>query len=644
MTSDTSKSIVVQPTGAALADSRPAAIGDVALGEGFWASRIGRIASHTIPKMDRMNESTHRYDNFRVASGEIDGSFKGIYYNDSDVYKWLECAAWSLVHYPDDELEARMDQIVEWLEAAQDDNGYLDTFYQAQDMGERWTQFRFHEMYCAGHLIQAAVAYHRTRGKRRLLDVAIRFADHICDVFHADGNPGVDTHPEIEMALVELYRETGDRRYLEQAAYFVDARGTHEIDVIPGTQFDQEYHQNRAPFRELTRLEGHVVRMLYLTCGAADVHAETGDAELREVLDRLWSNMTSCHLYVTAGLGARYATEGFARDYWLPNRDAYAETCAAVSSIMWNWRMLLLDTDRRYADLIELTLYNGLLSGVSLDGERFFYVNPLEDDGGHRRQDWFDCACCPSNISRTLAALPGYFYSTTDDTCFVHLFDTNQATLTLGSGQVVRLDTRTSYPWEGDIDIAVESDGEFDLCLRIPAWVGEGWRCAVNGETVDSTALDKGYLRLHRRWSSGDRIALQFDLDVRLVRSHPLVHENAGRAAIQCGPVVYCFEAADNAAMDTDRLLLDPEPQLFERVPTDVDGAIAIRASGRLLTLSDWGQALYRNAADADKPAVSAAHTLVATPYYTWANREPGAMNVWIRTADVAAGSEAEPR
>lgn len=636
MSADKHRAVVVDPTSEALFESRPAAVTNVSLSDGFWSSRIGRIASHTIPKMDRMNETTGRYDNFRKASGEIDGTFEGIYYNDSDVYKWLECAAWSLAHYPDSKLEARMDQIVEWLEAAQDDDGYLDTFYQAQDMGERWTQFRFHEMYCAGHLIQAAVAYHRTRGKRRLLDVAIRFADHICDVFGADRNTGVDTHPEVEMALVELYRETGNRRYLDQAAYFVDARGRHEIDVIPGTQFDQEYHQNRAPFRELARMEGHSVRMLYLTCGAADVHAETGDKELRDVLDRLWLNMTACHLYVTGGLGARYATEGFARDYWLPNRDAYAETCAAVASIMWNWRMLLLDTDRRYADLIELTLYNGLLSGVSLDGERFFYVNPLADDGEHRRQDWFDCACCPSNVSRTLASLPGYFYTTTDDACYLHLYDSNRASLTLGNGRQVELAVTTNYPWDGRIDIELMSDVEFDLCLRIPAWAGDGWQASINGETIEDPGLDKGYLRLRRDWSDGDRVALDIDMPVRVLRAHPLVQENAGRAAVQCGPVVYCFEAVDNDGTDTDRLLLDTTDAGLERVATDVDGAIAIRASGRVVSFDDWGDAIYRNVADAENGVDSPTRTLVATPYYTWANREPGSMNVWVR----ASGSD----
>ncbi len=629
--------VVVRPTPDSLAGARPVSIANVSLKDGFWSSRIGRIASHTIPKMDEMNASTHRYDNFRVASGELDGSFQGIYYNDSDVYKFLECAAWSLVHFPDEALEARVDQIVEWLEAAQDDDGYLDTFYQAQDAGERWTQFRHHEMYCAGHLIQAAVAYHRARGKRRLLDVAIRFADHIGEVFNADGNPGVDTHPEIEMALVELYRETGDLRYLEQAGYFVDARGRHEIDVIDGTQFDQEYHQNRVPFRELERMEGHVVRMLYLTCGATDVYTETRDENLREVLDRLWHNMANCHLYVTGGLGARYSTEGFGRDYCLPNRDAYAETCASVASIMWNWRLLLLDTDRRYADLIELTLYNGLLSGVSLDGERFFYVNPLEDDGGHRRKDWFDCACCPSNVSRTLASLPGYFYTIRNDACYMHLYDSNRVSMTLGNGQALRLDVTTVYPWEGRIDIAVESDGAFALCLRIPAWAGDGWHCSVNADAVEGGLLEKGYLRLERKWSAGDRVSLRFDMPVRVLRAHPLVTENAGRAALARGPVIYCFEAVDNAGSDTERLLLDTDPSRFERVPGGVDGATTIRAAGRRLSLAEWGDALYSEAGPSAE-ASSGPLTLAATPYYTWANREPGTMNVWMRTLNSVCG------
>lgn len=629
---------VIRPSREGGTRTRPVPLSQVRLGgRGFWADRVARVAARTIPKIDQMNEASGRYDNFRIVSGQIRGEFKGIYFNDSDVYKWIECAAWSLVHHRDAALEARVDEIVDLIAAAQMDDGYLDTFYQAQNIEQRWTRFRHHEMYCAGHLIQAAIAYNRSRGKRRLLDVAIRFADHICAEFGVDRNTGVDTHPEIEMALVELYRETGDRRYLEQATYFIDARGIRPIDIIEGPAFDQEYHQNRTRFRQLQRMEGHVVRMLYLTCGAADAAAETTDTELREVLDRLWSNMVACHLYATGGLGSRRETEGFGRDYVLPNREAYAETCAAVASIMWNWRMLLLENDRKYADLIELTLYNGMLSGVSLDGEKFFYVNPLADDGAHRRQDWFECACCPSNVARTLASLPGYFYSTTDDAIFVHLYDANEATLTLPDGMTVGLTMHTEYPWSGTVAIDVESDGDFGVCLRIPAWAADGWQATVNGEAVTDRSLHQGYLRIERSWSGGDRVTLEFALPVRKIAAHPDVQENAGRLALMCGPVVYCFEAVDNGGVHTERLAVEAGSQFTRERRPDLDNAVVLQGDGRVMLLHEsWDGVLYQARDQAHPAPMTESRRMTAIPYYAWANRDDCSMNVWLHEAQDA--------
>lgn len=612
------------------AETLPAAISQVRLTDGFWASRVERIAAITIPKIDRMNEESGRYDNFRVVSGQKAGKVKGLYFNDSDVYKWLECAAWSLVHFPDAGLESRIDEVAELLAAAQLDDGYLNTFYQGQNIEERWTRFRHHEMYCAGHLIQAAIAYHRTRGKRLLLDIAIRFADHICDVFSADRNRGVDTHPEIEMALVELYRETGQRKYLDQASYFVDARGRHELDIVDGPAFDQEYHQNRVPFRELERMEGHVVRMLYLTCGVADACMEGAGQDLTEVLQKLWMNMTSGHLYVTGGLGSRRETEGFGRDYVLPNRDAYAETCAAVASIMWNWRMLLQETDRKYADLLELTLYNSMLSGVSLDGERFFYDNPLSSDGQHRRQDWFECACCPSNIARTLASLPGYFYSTSTDAAFVHLYDNNESALVLGNGTDVELQVRTEYPWDGQVDITIASPGSFGICLRIPAWAEDGWQATVNGGGVASRELQRGYLRIDRSWAEGDRITLDFALPVRKLQSHPFVQENAGRLALMCGPIVYCIEEIDNAA-DAEALCLDSAAPVVRNPQRGIDDAVVVETSGWAYQPDEsWDHATYQDYDAMAGKTRGDRKIITAIPYYAWANREPCSMSVWV--------------
>jgi DUF1680 family protein len=626
--SGTPNDVVVRPQGGT--ETLPAAVSQVQLNDGFWADRVARIAEKTIPKIDRMNEESGRYDNFRIAAGQKAGNVSGLYFNDSDVYKWLECAAWSLVHFESADLESRIDEVTELLAAAQLDDGYLNTFYQGQNIEERWTRFRHHEMYCAGHLIQAAIAYHRTRGKRRLLDIAIRFADHICEVFAENRNRGVDTHPEIEMALVELYRETGERRYLDQASYFVDARGRHDLDIIDGPAFDQEYHQNRVPFRKLERMEGHVVRMLYLTCGAADVCTEDADQGLAAVLQRLWANMSNGHLYVTGGLGSRRETEGFGREYVLPNRDAYAETCAAVASIMWNWRMLLLETDRKYSDLIELTLYNGMLSGVSLDGERFFYDNPLSSDGRHRRQNWFECACCPSNIARTLASLPGYFYSTSTDTVFVHLYDNNEAALVLGNGTNVELRVETNYPWAGRVDITFASTGTYGVCLRIPEWADNAWQATVNGTDVASHDLQRGYLRIERSWASGDRITLELALPVRKLRAHPLVQENAGRLALMCGPIVYCVEAIDNDA-EADSLYLDTAAPVVKRAQPGIDGAVVIETSGWAFQPHvSWDHTLYQDHTAGTTGTRGKEQCITAIPYYVWANREPCSMSVWV--------------
>ncbi|MGH2604392.1 MAG: glycoside hydrolase family 127 protein, partial [Dehalococcoidia bacterium] len=371
-------------------------------------------------------EATGRIDNFRRAAGQQDGPFQGLYFNDSDVYKWLEAASWSLATDPDPELERLVDETIAAVAAAQQPDGYLDTYYILGDEAGRWTELvRTHELYCAGHLFQAAVAHHRATGKCSLLDVARRFADYICDVLGPaeDGKrPGTDGHEEIELAMVELARETGERRYLEQARYFLDARGY-------GLAGGDEYHQDHKPFRELDAMVGHAVRAVYLNAGAADIYAETGEPALLAALERLWRNMTTRRIYVSGGIGSRYEGEAFGRDFELPNARAYTETCAAIGSVMWAWRMLLLTGEARFADLMEQTLYNAVLPGVSLDGQFYYYQNPLEDDGHHRRQPWFHCACCPPNVARLLSSLPGYVYTVTDDEVWVHLYAEGAATL-----------------------------------------------------------------------------------------------------------------------------------------------------------------------------------------------------------------------
>jgi DUF1680 family protein len=375
---------------------RPLPLDAVKLVDDFWEPRRRINRDVTLPSQYRHLEDTGRLDNFRRASGKTGGEYQRIYFNDSDVYKWLEAAAWTLAEGSDPELERMVDAAITEVKDARRPDGYLNTYFTFERATQRWTDFDLHEMYCAGHLFQAAVAHYRATGSERLLGVATRFADHICDTFGPEEGKrhAVDGHEEIEMALVELYRVTGERRYLEAAKYFVDARG-HGMLGRPYGQHDPSYSQDDVPLRDQSEVVGHAVRAMYFYSGAADVYAETGESALLQALERLWENMTTRRMYVSGGLGSRYEGEAFGKDFELPNERAHTETCAAIASVMWNWRMLGLRGEAGYADLIEHTLYNAVLPGLSLDGQHYFYQNPLADDGTHRRQSWFGCACCP---------------------------------------------------------------------------------------------------------------------------------------------------------------------------------------------------------------------------------------------------------
>ncbi|MDQ4127502.1 MAG: glycoside hydrolase family 127 protein, partial [Actinomycetota bacterium] len=498
--------VIVDSSGSHHARQRPLPLTDVRLSDGFWEPRRQINREETLPSQYEHLEETGRLDNFRRASGKIEVPFRGLYFNDSDVYKWLEAASWSLATDPDLDLERMVGSAITEIADAQEPDGYLNTYFTFERADERWTDFDLHEMYCAGHLIQAAVAHFRATGERRLLDVAVRFADHICDLFGPEEEgkrPAVDGHEEIEMALVELFRATGDRRYLHQARYFLDARGRGLLGE-PYGRFDPSYSQDHEPFREQAEVVGHAVRALYLYCGAADVYAETGEPDLLGALYRLWRNMTTKRMYVSGGLGSRYEGEAFGGDYELPNERAYAETCAAIAGVMWNWRLLLVSGEALFADLMEHTLYNAVLPGVSLDGRHYFYQNPLADNGTHRRRPWFGCACCPPNVARLLASLPGYFYGLSDDAVWVHLYAQGAAAVDLGDRGAVRLTQRTDYPWDGNVEIRVEGEGEFGLMLRVPGWA-QGTTGTVNGEPLPADETAPGqYATIRRTWQVGD--------------------------------------------------------------------------------------------------------------------------------------------
>lgn len=611
---------------------QPVPLGAVRLTDAFWEPRRRRNREVTLPSQYQRCEETGRIDNFRRAAGKKQGPFQGRYYNDSDVYKWIEACAFALAEAPDPELERMTDLVIAEMADAQREDGYLNTFFTFEREGERWSNLRdWHELYCAGHLVQAAVAHFRCTGKTRMMDIALRFADYICEVFGPEGRTGTCGHQEIEMALVELYRLTRDPVYLRQAQLFIDRRG-QQPPVIGGSP----YHQDHQPFRQLEAVTGHAVRMAYYCCGAADILAETGDPEYRAALDRLWDNMTTRRMYVTGGIGSRYEGEAFGEDWELPNERAYAESCAAIGSVMWNWRMLQLTGQARYADLIENTLYNAMLPSLSLDGEHYFYQNPLADGGGHRRQPWFECACCPPNIARMLAALPAYFYSVSggdtapDHALWVHQYAAGSAVIPFPDGARVRLTQSTRYPWDGEIEITLEqAPPGLTLRLRIPGWCEE-YSLEINGEQLNASEVEGGYLLLQREWAPGDRVRLTLPTEVRRLHSHPYVAANTGRVALARGPILYCAEQAD-LHQDPRDLILPAAADLHAQWQPDLlGGIITLTGEARLQPPGPaWQNHLYAEAPPV--PPEATPTPFKAIPYYTWANRQPGAMAVWLR-------------
>lgn len=631
-----------------LAAHRPVPIDAVTLDDPIWAPRIRINRQRTIPGQYRFLEETGRLDNFRRVAGGCDGEFSGLYFNDSDVYKWLEAASWALAQASDEEREEiaqLIDTAIGIVASAQHDDGYLDTYFSCERESLRWSNLKdCHELYCAGHLIQAAVAHARTTGKASLLDIATRFADLICEVFGpvSDGKrEQTDGHPVIEMALVELYRLTGNRQYLDTARFFIDVRGRGSIGGDP-------YHQDATPLREQREMVGHAVRAVYLNAGAADLLAEERDPALRSALDAMWRNQLSRRSYVSGGIGSRWEGEAFGADYELPNARAYTESCAAIGSIMWAWRMMSLaaEDDTRWADAIEHTLYNALLPGLSLDGEHYFYQNPLEDDGHHHRQPWFGCACCPPNIARMLAMLPGMVATvTTDrsvgeadalhDTVWLHLLAQGRVRVDLPAGGSIVFEVRTRYPWYGEIEIEVTElvdAGNLTLQVRIPGWA-EGATGEVNGESLSSNETAAGqYATLTRSWSVGDRIKLSLPMRIRRLEAHPRVTENAGRIALMRGPMLYCVEAAGNPRGDVRDLVLPNARDLHPGWRPEMLGGCVVISGTAELDPPDarWSNMLYREVGEGRAGSTESV-TMQAIPYHLWANRERGPMTVWLR-------------
>jgi DUF1680 family protein len=603
---------------------------EVHLDGGFWGARQSVVRSVGLEHGYRMLGEWGNLDDLRLAAGTLKGEFRGPVFMDSDVYKWLEAVAY---HAPDGlhpAIQRMADEVIGLVQQAQEDSGYLDSYYQVVAPDRHWVEIPMgHELYCAGHLIQAACAWQRWANDTRLLDVARKVVEHILTVFGPgirDGTPG---HPEVELALVELYRTTGDRRYLDLAQFFVDKRGYGLLG--PNPRFGgSAYYQDRVPVRESTEVEGHAVRALYLTSGVTDVYLETGEQTLFDALSGQWHDMVERKLHLTGGVGGRHQGEAFGQPYELPNDRAYAETCAAIASVMWSWRMLLATGEAKYTDLIERTLFNGFLSGLSLDGARYFYVNPLASPGrpevlgrgGHERREWYFVACCPPNVMRTIATL-GQYLATRDAEGGVQIHQYAPATITAGDA-TVRVETK--YPWDGRVAIRVERSpsGPWQLRLRVPAWCTAP---TVDGEPAEPR---NGYLTVTPR--AGDRIVLDLPMLPRLTRAHPRVESCVGSVAIERGPIVYCLEEVDNP--DVQDVTIDAAQPLEASWEADVLGGVTVvRARGETTPAP---ATLYERH-DAPRGRAEPVQ-LTAVPYYAWANRAPGAMRVWIPT------SAADPR
>lgn len=626
----------------------PLPITSVAIDGGFWGERLRTNRERSIAHIYEQCKRTGRIDAFRTdwnPSEEVtrrDGRWSGtvVMFWDSDVAKWIEAASYVLATHPNPELDALLDEVIELIAARQLPDGYLNTWFTTVDPEHRFMNLRdWHELYDAGHLIEAAVAHFGATGKRSLLDVMCRYADLIGQTFGREPGQrrGYCGHPEIELALIRLAHATGERRYLDLARYFVDERGRqpHYYDQealargdAPETFWARSYEYNQAhlPVREQPEVVGHAVRATYLYSAMVDLAAEDGDPTLLAASDRLWKHLTTKRMYVMGGIGTSKSNEGFTSDYDLPNESAYAETCAAIALVFWAQRVLQLNCDRRYADVLELALYNAVLSGVSLDGTTFFYDNPLASDGGHHRQEWFACPCCPPNLARIFASLGAYIYAASDDELAVHLYQQSSAQLTLG-GQAVTLHQQTGYPWDESVTLTVGAakPATFGLRLRVPGWCAAP-RLSVNGDPVDlAGALEQGYAVLRRTWQDGDVVQLDLPMPVARVYAHPDVRADQGRVALQRGPLIYCLEQADQS-LPLHRLALPAGAELrAERAPDLLGGVVVIEAAAEALSEADWQGQLYRSAPPAAEPA-----RLRAIPYFAWDQREPGPMTVWL--------------
>jgi len=625
---------------------KPVPFTQVTFENGFWAHHLEVNRTVTIPHIYRECVASGRIGAFDLDFQRPVPSPVVLIFGDSDPAKWLEAASYSLATHPDPELAVLVDLVADKIIHAQQPDGYLNTHFIVAQPEMRWGNLRdWHELYCAGHLIEGAIAHYQATGQPKLLDALCRYADYIDATFgcEPDKKRGYCGHPEIELALVRLYHATQNPRYLSLATYFIDERGQqpHYFDMEARERGEDpadywaksyEYCQAHVPVRKQTQVVGHAVREMYLQSAVADLAHENDDPTLLETSELLWKHLVSKRMYLTGSIGAARRNEGFTQDYDLPDETAYAETCATIGLMLWNHRLLQFSGESKYADILERALYNGFLSGVSLDGARFFYENPLASAGDHHRESWFACPCCPSNVARTLASLGQYFYSIGANDVWVHLYGQNTATTQI-NGRQVTLRQITQYPWEGDVKlvISVASPHHFTLHLRVPAWCGE-WRVAVNNERLaaNDVSTTHGYIQLSREWKSGDVVHLEMEMPIQTIWAHPAVSDLQGRMALARGPLVYCLEGVDHGGIMLDQIAIDPK-RVSQEFRAEFDenllgGVSVLRGKASVADAGEWQDSLYRTIPPATKSI-----DITAVPYFAWDNRAPGEMRVWMR-------------
>ena len=628
---------------------QPVPFTEVHIKDGFWYNRMETNRTVTIPYALKLLDETGRVKNFEIAAGLQHGDFCSKYYfDDSDVYKVIEGASYALMLKPDKELEERVDKIISLIAAAQEKDGYL---YTVRTMGskkfekvtgsQRWVNEQWsHELYNLGHLYEAAVAHYMATHKKTLLNVALKSAELVNSVFRPGKLELPTGHQEIEIGLVKLYRVTGEEKYLKLAKFFLDMRGHYlngPASPAGGRKSWGEYNQDHKPVIDQDEAVGHAVRAGYMYSAMADVAALTGDQAYLNALDKIWNNENGKKLYLTGGVGATGSWEGFGPNYDLPNASAYNETCASIANVFWNHRMFLLSGDAKYLDVMERTLYNALLSGISMSGDKFFYPNPLESFGTHERAAWFDCACCPTNVTRFIASVANYVYAVEDNTLYVDLFTNNETEIKLKNG-TVRLTQQTNYPWDGDVKIVVTpqtSSENFEMKIRIPGWAQnkpiatdlykfmnarkENASLSVNGKPVE-LKIEKGFVTISRNWNAGDIVELNLPMEVRRIIANEKVEADRGKVALQRGPIVYAAEWVDNKDGYVRNVLIPDDAKMTASFkPEMLNGVEVIQGNVLGCRLG------------ADKKTIEKTEQrFSAIPYYAWAHRGKGEMSVWL--------------